>query len=83
MPAAEWGRRFGPFDDGGEPIPLEELPITKALRQGRPGHARFTIRSVDGAEHEIEGSAFPIVADDGPGGRDGLLLARETVRVAE
>ena len=49
-------------------IPIEELPITKALRQGRPGHGRFVIRSVDGAEQEIEGSAFPIVADTGQAG---------------
>lgn len=67
-PAAEWGRKVGPFDEEGEPIPIEELPITKALRQGRPGHGHFLIRSVDGAEQEIEGSAFPIVADTGQEG---------------
>src|SRR6476620_1396243 len=34
----EWGSLFGPFDDGGEPIPYEELPLVSAVRDGRPAH---------------------------------------------
>ncbi len=63
MPASEWGKAVGPFDDDGKPMPLEEIPTTKALRRGRPAHGRFTVRSVKGTEYEIEASALPIVAE--------------------
>jgi hypothetical protein len=56
---------FGPFDDEGEPIPLEDQPLTKALRQGRPGHAEQQIRSLDGTDHDIAITGFPIVGADG------------------
>ncbi len=69
--AAEWGSAIGPFGEGGEPIPLEELPTTQALREGRPAHGRFVIRSVKGESHEIESSALPIVTE---GGREGAMI---------
>ena len=70
-PAEEWGHAIGPFGDGGEPIPIEELPTTRALRQGRPAHGRFTIHSVSGDAHEIEASALPILAE---GGQEGAMI---------
>lgn len=63
MPASEWSQAVGPFGDDGEPMPIEEIPTTKALRRGRPAHGRFTVRSVRGQEYEIEASALPIVAE--------------------
>lgn len=69
--ADEWGRAIGPFGAGGEPIPIEELPTTKALRRRRPAHGRFVIRSLEGTEHEIEASALPIVAE---GGQEGAMI---------
>jgi PAS domain-containing protein len=64
----EWGTTFGPFDENGEPIPYDELPLVIAVRQGRPAHARFRIRSTDGPMHEIEVSAFPILTTHGSRG---------------
>jgi PAS domain-containing protein len=64
----EWGTIFGPFDEHGEQIPYEELPLVIAIRQGRPAHSRFTIRSTDGSMHEIEVSAFPILTAHGSQG---------------
>jgi PAS domain-containing protein len=64
----EWGTVFGPFDSEGNPIPYEELPLVIAVRQGRPAHSRFTIRSTDGTLHEIEVSAFPILTAHGSRG---------------
>lgn len=61
MAAHEWLSTFGPFDDFGEPIAIDELPLTTALRDGRPAHAEFRIRSTKGDEHSIEASALPIV----------------------
>jgi PAS domain-containing protein len=61
MDADAWIATFGPLDERGEPIPLEEMPLTIALRNGRPAHSRHRVRSTRGGEHEIEASAFPIV----------------------
>jgi PAS domain-containing protein len=63
MRAEDWGTRFGPFGSDGKRIPFDELPLTVALREGRPAHSSFRIRSVDGDEHDIEVSALPISAD--------------------
>lgn len=68
MAPDEWGSAFGPYDEEGNAVPFEELPLTMALRDGKPAHARFTIRSVDGGEHEIEVSGFPILTGEGSRG---------------
>jgi PAS domain-containing protein len=65
IPAEEWLDTFGPFDADGAPIPIEEQPLTHALRANRPGHARHVIRSVSGGETDVEVSGFPIVGVDG------------------
>lgn len=70
-PADEWGRVLGPFGTDGEPIPIEEVPTTKALRAGRPAHGTFEIRSVRGDSYEIESTALPIVAE---GGQEGAMI---------
>lgn len=64
----EWGALFGPFDDSGEPIPYETLPLVTAVREDRPAHGEFEIRSTDGAQHLVEVSAFPIQTAHGSRG---------------
>jgi PAS domain-containing protein len=64
----EWGSLFGPFDEDGNPIPYDELPLVVAVRNGRPAHAEFAIRSTDGAQHDVEASAFPILTPHGSQG---------------
>src|SRR5687768_951834 len=54
MTAQEWTNRFGPLERDGQPVSVEELQLTRALRDGRPAHARLKIRSTDGTEHPIE-----------------------------
>jgi PAS domain-containing protein len=71
LPASEWGKAIGPFSDDGVPLPVEELPTTKALRRGRPAHGQFTVRSVRGDEYKIESSALPILAE---GGQEGAMI---------
>jgi PAS domain-containing protein len=80
MSAEEWGRVFGPFGDDGKPMPIGENPNTKALRRGRPGHGRFTVRSVQGESYEIESSALPIVAEGGQHGAMIFFWPREASR---
>ncbi len=64
----EWGSLFGPFDEDGEPIPYDELPLVTAVRDDRPAHAAFEIRSADGTHHRVEVSAFPIQTAHGSRG---------------
>jgi hypothetical protein len=59
---------FGPVGAGGEAIPYDELPLVLTIREGRPAHAELRIRSSDGAEHEIEVSALPILTPHGSRG---------------
>jgi PAS domain-containing protein len=70
-PAEEWSQAIGPFDADGRPIPIEELHTTKALRQGRPAHGNFIMRSARGNAFEIESTVLPIVAE---GGQEGAMI---------
>lgn len=65
MSAAEWVNDFGPVDERGEPIPVEEQPVTIALRANRAAHARHRIRSLGGAVHDVEVSGMPIIGASG------------------
>jgi PAS domain-containing protein len=65
LSAEEWLNDFGPLDERGEPIPLEEQPITMALRANRAAHARHLIRSIGGAVHAVEVSGMPIMGANG------------------
>jgi PAS domain-containing protein len=62
MDPGEWTSSFGPFDGEGEPIDVTELELTIALRDGRPAHSNFCIRSARGDQHEIAASGMPIVS---------------------
>ena len=64
MPPEEWSKQVGPFDSDGNQVPIEELPTTRALRQGKPAHGSFCVHSLKGEEYEIEASALPIVAEE-------------------
>jgi PAS domain-containing protein len=70
MRPQEWGEAFGPFDDSGRPIPWDHIPLTVALQQGRPMHARMNIHNNAGEMREIEVSALPIL---GTGGFHGAM----------
>jgi PAS domain-containing protein len=71
MSAEQWLNDFGPLDDGGEPIPLEEQPVTIALRANRAAHARHRIRSLGGAVRVVEVSGMPVI---GAGGFQGAMV---------
>jgi PAS domain-containing protein len=69
----EWGGLFGPYDEGGETIPYDELPVVRAVRAGRPAHATFGVRAFDGRVHAVECSAFPILTAHGSQGAIAIL----------
>ena len=77
MRPEEWGSAWGPRNAHGEPLDLEQLPLTRALRRGKPAYSRFHIRSLDGTEHEIQVSAVPIVTTEGTSGAMALFWAVE------
>jgi len=60
MEPSEWTAAFD-ISAGQDPFALDEHPLTTTLRDGRPAHAEFKIRSVGGEEHAIEASGFPLV----------------------
>jgi PAS domain-containing protein len=64
MSPEEWIGTFGPFDEDGQPAQLDELSTTQSVRQGRPLHSEFIVRSISGEQHRIEASAVPISASD-------------------
>lgn len=68
MDADQWTRAFGPFGSDGVPVDVDALKTTEAIREGRPAHARFTIRTADGSSEAVEASAFPIVASESSSG---------------
>ena len=63
MTAEEWTATFGPFDAQGEPMEVDSLAPTDAIRGGRPAHGNFRIRGAKGPV-SIEASAIPIVASE-------------------
>jgi PAS domain-containing protein len=64
-PAEEWVAEHGPFDEDGQPIPIERQALTIALRANRAGHAKQRIRTAQGAELDIEVSGVPIIGNEG------------------
>jgi hypothetical protein len=62
MSRAELAKTFKPVDESGEPIPLADLPIAAAFRDGIPSHAHMRIESMDGRTHDLEVVAVPLFA---------------------
>jgi PAS domain-containing protein len=71
MAAEEWILTLSPYGESGEPTPVEDREMTKALRRGRPAHGHFKIRSIKGDTYEVEASALPIIAE---GGQQGAMI---------
>lgn len=65
LPAEEWGTASSPVDDDGVPIPPEDLPLTKAVREHRPAHGKFHVTGLDGVHRHIEVTAFPLEGQSG------------------
>ena len=77
MPAEEWSHAVGPSASDGSPIPIEELPTTKALRQGRPAHGDVHGALGEGRELRDRVDRPADRRRGRPGGGDDLLLATD------
>lgn len=62
LPAGGWAAEWDPRSPDGTPVPLEQLPLGIAFREGRPAHMPLCIRGGDGIERNIEVTAFPLCA---------------------
>ena len=70
MTREEWNARYGPFDERGAPLAVDELPLTVAVREGRPAYARLRVRG-DRGLLEVEAGALPLL---GPAGYHGAMV---------
>jgi len=57
----QWNE-IGPVDEQGNPIPSGEMPLTVAMREGRPSHGRFNICTDERNIVEVETSAVPLIS---------------------
>ncbi len=70
MTREEWNTRYGPFDEDGAPLATDELPLTIAIREGRPAYGRFRVRGERGLL-TVEAGALPLL---GPAGYHGAMI---------
>jgi PAS domain-containing protein len=61
LPADEWSMLFKPQDEHGKLLLLDELPLVKTLKQKTPEHGAFWIIGLDGKQHKISVTSFPII----------------------
>jgi PAS domain-containing protein len=61
----QWNSEFGPFDEFGQLLPTDGLPLTLALREGLPAHGAFHVRVSGDGLIEVEVSALPLVTPHG------------------
>jgi PAS domain-containing protein len=66
MPVGDLASIFQIKRVDGSDYPGDELPLTVALRARRPKHDTLRFRSLDGSDHIVEVTAFPL---EGHGGR--------------
>jgi len=57
----QWNE-IGPVDWDGNPIEGGDLPLTVALREGKPAHGRFCICTDERNVIEVETSAVPLIS---------------------
>ena len=65
MPVEEWSTIFKPLDENGNPLPPEELPLVKTLKEEFPYHKSFRIESLKGEVQNISVTSYPIISRSG------------------
>jgi PAS domain-containing protein len=70
---SELSDRFAVTDERHQPLPPEVMPSHIVLTERRPASSRFWIRGLDGVQHHVEISSFPLV------GRENRLLGALSV----
>jgi PAS domain-containing protein len=65
IPLETWVNLWSPMDSDGRRLPLDEVPLPKAVRTRRPVIGTVTIRLPDGKLREITITALPLEGSDG------------------
>jgi PAS domain-containing protein len=61
----EWNSDFGPFDEFGKLMPVDDMPLSRALREGLPAHDRFHVSVGEDELLEVDVSALPLTSGEG------------------
>jgi PAS domain-containing protein len=61
MPVEMWSTIFKPMDESGNPLPPDELPLVKTLKNCNPYHKTFRIQSLKGKIEKISVTSYPIL----------------------
>jgi PAS domain-containing protein len=77
MSQEAWGGAFPPVDSEGKELPLDSLPLVRALRRQRPAVGQLRFRAADGVERDIHVTAIPIVTSQGAHGALALFWSAE------
>jgi len=65
IPLQTWVDLWSPMDADGRRLPLDEVPLPRAVRERRPVIGTITIRGLDGLLREITVTALPLEGADG------------------
>jgi PAS domain-containing protein len=65
MTKEKWSTVFKPLDDQGKPLPPEELPLVRTLKDVYPYHKSMRIEGLNGAVHDISVTSYPIISRSG------------------
>jgi len=65
MPVEVWSTIFKPMDEYKNPMPPEDLPLVKTLKDCYPYHKSFWIESLQGKLENISVTSYPIIARTG------------------
>lgn len=65
MPPEEWASASIHFDDEGQPITPDDLPLMVTLATQRPSYKRLHIKGMDGVQRHIEIASIPITGLQG------------------
>ncbi|WP_324960594.1 PAS domain-containing sensor histidine kinase [Archangium sp.] len=80
--APEWASTFGLFCLDGNPLPLEKMPLYRALEGEPMANARWLVRRPDGSVRTLCGTASPLYRPDGSSAGAVLTARDETERLA-
>ena len=60
-----WSTIFKPLDEERKPLPPEDLPLVKTLKDSYPHHKTFWIESMKGKAQKISVTSYPILGRTG------------------
>jgi hypothetical protein len=65
MPVEQWSTVFKSKDEDGAPLPPDELPLVKTLKNRLPYFKTFWIESLQGKVEKISVTSYPIIGRAG------------------